>query len=354
MAAGKDALPWAVAAPSWVCAALVVKGKRYALDAPEVREYRLGRLQDICIEHQTASRFHALIAHHKDGGLHIVDQKSANGTFINGKEIPPGTPVRLEHGTIVRFGECPDDFKVEISDKREGAKKDMMSQLAGYDDDDVSDEREGSRFVSAGYRNAASERTNRGWDRNARDDRNGNGQTGDSRGRDASAYGEGRGREGNFNPNPFGKNRERDVDQDRGRNVSSGNPGDRKGRSNFSERPSSSDAGASLPGKGGAPNATGGGVSDVAQKRKMLWGSKAKEESTKNTATWTNLSSTLRDTNAQDKFLKLMGGKKPGNEAEGAACVGEEPDFGGMQSAMEREYHAALYRTHGHSKHGLG
>ena len=351
MSAGKDSLPWAVAAPSWVCAALVVKGKRYALDTSGIREYRLGRLQDICIEHQTASRFHALIAHHKDGGLHIVDQKSANGTFINGKEIPPATPVRLEHGTIVRFGECPDDFKVDIVDNRE-AKKDMMSQLAGYDDDDVSDERDGSRFVSAGYRNAAPERTNRengrGWDRNARGD--------DSRGRDTSANGEGRGRGGNFNPNPFGKNRERDVDQDRGRGsiVSSGNPGDRKGSSNFSEGPTSSYAGAAMQGKGGAPSATGGGVSDVAQKRKMLWGSKAKEENTKNTATWTNLSSTLRDPDAQDKFLKLMGGKKPGNEAEGAAGAGEEHDFGGMQSAMEREYHAALYRTHGHSKHGLG
>ena len=95
-------------------------------------------------------------------------------------------------------------------------------------------------------------------------------------------------------------------------------------------------------------------MSDVAQKRKMLWGSKAKEESTKNTATWTNLSSTLRDPDAQDKFLKLMGGKKPGNEADAAACGGSEADYGGMQSALEREYHAALNRTHGHSKHGLG
>ena len=329
MAAG-NILPWSVSPPSWVCAALIVtsNGKRYDLDKPGVREYRLGRLQDICIEHQTASRFHAVIAHHKNGGLHLVDQKSANGTFLDGKEVPPGAPIELAHGSVIRFGECPDEFKVEFYDKREGAKKDVMSQLAGYEDDDVIDEAGGSRFVSAGYRGADPQRaSNRGWARDSReggrDDRAASGRGG----RQGSSFSDSRGDE-------HGRSSERPA-------VAQGRPA-----SKFSGAPAPTD-------KGGQHSATGSAVSDLAQKRKMLWGNKAKEESSKNTATWTSLSTSLHDTEAQDKFLKLMGGKKAGNEADAAAGA-VDVDYGGMQHALEREFQAALHRSHGNNKHGLG
>lgn len=341
MAAGKDVLSWSVSPPSWICAALVVttNGKRYDLDKQGIREYRLGRLQDICIEHQTASRFHAVIAHHKDGGLHIVDQKSANGTFIDGKEIPPGAPVKLSHGSVIRFGECPDEFKVEFFDRREGAKRDMMSQLAGYDDDDDLDEGGGSRFVSAGYKSTEAQRqSNRGWARDSRDS-GPNDRPGGAR--------------------QFSETRRAADDGGRGREQ---RPPDGKGRpergSNFGAPPGpdARGAGGLSQGKGGPQSATGAGVSDLAQKRKMLWGSKARDESSKNTATWTSLSTSLHDSEAQDKFLKLMGGKKAGNEADAAAAAAAaaDVDYGGMQHALQREFETALHRSHGNAKHGLG
>jgi hypothetical protein len=88
----------------------------------------------------------------------------------------------------------------------------------------------------------------------------------------------------------------------------------------------------------------------------MLWGSKAKDESSKNTATWTSLSTSLHDSEAQDRFLKLMGGKKAGNEADAAAAAAAaaDVDYGGMRHALQREFETALHRAHGNAKHGLG
>jgi hypothetical protein len=88
----------------------------------------------------------------------------------------------------------------------------------------------------------------------------------------------------------------------------------------------------------------------------MLWGSKAKEENVRNTATWSSLSSTLGDTDKQGKFMKLMGGGKAANQGSGESAAGGDGahDFGRMQVSLQREYESALHRSQGNAKHGLG
>ena len=112
--------------------------RRIALDKQGQRTYKLGRQStcDIQIEHQSASRQHAVIGHHKEGYLCIVDPASANGTTLDGKELPRGQPTKLSHGATIKFGDCPVEYMVELLDRRTAAKKDVMSQLAGYADDD--------------------------------------------------------------------------------------------------------------------------------------------------------------------------------------------------------------------------
>jgi pSer/pThr/pTyr-binding forkhead associated (FHA) protein len=63
---------------------------------------RLGRgfAADIQIDDPTLSRRHAIIVH-EDGVTTVLDDRSANGTFINGKQV---VRQQLVHGDKVSFG----------------------------------------------------------------------------------------------------------------------------------------------------------------------------------------------------------------------------------------------------------
>lgn len=127
--------PWSRLPPNSISAEIEFDGKRVRLDDPEKKFYRFGRLAtscDIQIEHQTASRIHAIIAHHQDGGLCIVDLNSANGTFLDDEQLPPKEPTQLKNGSAIRFGEYDVVFRMHLGDKRQGAKEEMMSSLAAY------------------------------------------------------------------------------------------------------------------------------------------------------------------------------------------------------------------------------
>jgi two-component system, cell cycle response regulator len=52
----------------------------------------------------TVSRQHALISIDGQGAVHLTDQKSTNGTFVNNKRIVPHRSIRLEDGDRVQLG----------------------------------------------------------------------------------------------------------------------------------------------------------------------------------------------------------------------------------------------------------
>jgi pSer/pThr/pTyr-binding forkhead associated (FHA) protein len=61
--------------------------------------YTLGRnedLVDLCIQHPSISRRHAAIVHNKDEEVILLDLDSAQGTFLNDKEIQSQEPHVLK------------------------------------------------------------------------------------------------------------------------------------------------------------------------------------------------------------------------------------------------------------------
>ena len=50
------------------------------------------------------SRLHAVLVAAPDGTWSVVDPGSANGTLVNGGEIPPGATVPLRDGDVIHLG----------------------------------------------------------------------------------------------------------------------------------------------------------------------------------------------------------------------------------------------------------
>ncbi|KAM6179492.1 kanadaptin isoform 2-T2 [Erethizon dorsatum] len=75
-----------------------------------------GRLSscDICLEHPSVSRYHAVLQHRAPGGdkecdgqgqgFYLYDLGSTHGTFLNKTRIPPRTYCRVHVGHVFRFG----------------------------------------------------------------------------------------------------------------------------------------------------------------------------------------------------------------------------------------------------------
>lgn len=87
-------------------------------DATFVDRISLGRAtnKDIVLRHATVSKFHAWFEMGDTGELCVADSDSTNGSFVNGKQLPPKDLTRVEPGDHLRFGsvECltcaPGDF----------------------------------------------------------------------------------------------------------------------------------------------------------------------------------------------------------------------------------------------------
>jgi pSer/pThr/pTyr-binding forkhead associated (FHA) protein len=90
-------------------------GESFKFDANQVNEIILGRKDPDTGDMPTidlttsqglskgVSRRHATIVR-RDGALHIVDNNSANGTFLNGQRLVSGQPRILRDGDDVRLG----------------------------------------------------------------------------------------------------------------------------------------------------------------------------------------------------------------------------------------------------------
>lgn len=87
----------------------------FVLDADELAEIEIGRVDPDTGEAPTVdltesdatekgvSRRHATIMQ-KDGALHIVDNDSANGTYLNGQKLVAHQPRVLRDGDDIRLG----------------------------------------------------------------------------------------------------------------------------------------------------------------------------------------------------------------------------------------------------------
>lgn len=87
-----------------------LKGEAIVVDADEALVGREANC-NVVVPHPSVSRRHALLKR-KQGVFFVVDQGSANGTFVDSKRI---VDAALREGTVLRFGSST--FKVEVRDE---------------------------------------------------------------------------------------------------------------------------------------------------------------------------------------------------------------------------------------------
>jgi pSer/pThr/pTyr-binding forkhead associated (FHA) protein len=87
-----------------------LKGEAIVVDADEALVGREANC-NVVIPHPSVSRRHALLKR-KQNVFFVVDQGSANGTFVDSKRIVDAT---LKEGVVLRFGSAP--FKVEVREE---------------------------------------------------------------------------------------------------------------------------------------------------------------------------------------------------------------------------------------------
>jgi predicted component of type VI protein secretion system len=86
------------------------KGEAIVVDADEALVGREANC-NVVVPHPSVSRRHALLKRKQDV-FFVVDQGSANGTFVDSKRI---VDAALREGSVLRFGSA--SFKVEIRDE---------------------------------------------------------------------------------------------------------------------------------------------------------------------------------------------------------------------------------------------
>uniref|UniRef100_A0A452RA79 Solute carrier family 4 member 1 adaptor protein n=1 Tax=Ursus americanus TaxID=9643 RepID=A0A452RA79_URSAM len=101
-----------------------------------------GRLSscDVCLEHPSVSRYHAVLQHRASGleeesdghgpGFYLYDLGSTHGTFLNKTRIPPRTYCRVHVGHVLRFGGSTRLFLLQGPEEdREAESKLTVTQL---------------------------------------------------------------------------------------------------------------------------------------------------------------------------------------------------------------------------------
>ena len=93
------------------------KGKKIMIDVPigDTKIYRNpvtgklvaninNRVIDLGIIDATVSRNRHLLIRYDGENIVIMDEGSTNGTFVNGRRIPSGTPIAVKPGDIIMPG----------------------------------------------------------------------------------------------------------------------------------------------------------------------------------------------------------------------------------------------------------
>ncbi|XP_054424476.1 kanadaptin isoform X2 [Pteronotus mesoamericanus] len=101
-----------------------------------------GRLSscDVCLEHPSVSRYHAVLQHGPSGpdgecdghgpGFYLYDLGSTHGTFLNKTRIPPRTYCRVHVGHVLRFGGSTRLFLLQGPEEDQEAESELtVTQL---------------------------------------------------------------------------------------------------------------------------------------------------------------------------------------------------------------------------------
>ena len=74
---------------------------------PLFNGFSIGRVDgDLQLDQEQAVSSKHCVFHFSESGLAVEDVGSRNGTFVNGKKIPPKTPFVLRPGSKIDLGNC--------------------------------------------------------------------------------------------------------------------------------------------------------------------------------------------------------------------------------------------------------
>jgi predicted component of type VI protein secretion system len=104
--------------------------QEYPLDKPEVTIGRAPNSDILLSKDKLTSRRHATVQH-ENGRYTVRDERSANGTFVNGQQIEELVPVELHEGDHVGIGEH--ELIFQISDAIANHVEDMPTIAVPYD-----------------------------------------------------------------------------------------------------------------------------------------------------------------------------------------------------------------------------
>jgi len=77
----------------------VVRGSTVVLG----RDPAVSPAAGVLTEFDNVSRRHAVVGVEENGSAWVRDERSTNGTFVNGQPIPAATPTPLRHGDVLRL-----------------------------------------------------------------------------------------------------------------------------------------------------------------------------------------------------------------------------------------------------------
>ena len=71
-------------------------------------------MNDIKLAHESTSRRHAMIGSGSSGNIYVMDLGSANGTFVNDKQLAKKIREPLRHDDIITFGVSTTEYIVKL------------------------------------------------------------------------------------------------------------------------------------------------------------------------------------------------------------------------------------------------
>ncbi len=107
--------------------------QEYPLDKPEITIGRAPNSDILLSKDKLTSRRHATVRY--EGGRYVLhDERSANGTFVNGQQIEDTTPYELQDGDHVGIGEHELVFYAFNSRAEHGGIDELPTQAVQYDE----------------------------------------------------------------------------------------------------------------------------------------------------------------------------------------------------------------------------